>query len=664
MTRPLVVGTIAACALGGALAGCAEGPQLREARYELSRLSSCEDVRERVRAQALAAMEARLSQNLANVLEGTCYNGDYPISEDAAGGDGGGPIPSPEPGPKESSGTNNQVAGVDEADFVKNEDGYLYIANAGKLRIIDAWPAEEAHVVSETPIEGEVKKLFLHEGRALVYSSLGKAAPFERECTYGYDCSVTGDGRPTKLTVLDVTSLASPKVVREIRLSGSLIAARRIGGGVHTVVADLAPGVEGLEYWPESVTECTDPLAVSWAFEQLRAHNRKLIEASDFDVFVPTATEADGTEHGGRCDQFYAAEVGDGAAFTSVLSLELAGGGDASFTSVVTRPGAVYASEKALYMAVPRATVDGVEEASAIHKLAITSAPLGTEYRGSGRVKGHALNQFAMDEHEGVLRVATTTGQAFDQHAHSTLTVLREQGGGLDPIGKVDDLAPGEDIRSVRFAGDRAFVVTFKKTDPLFVFDLARPDDPRLLSELKIPGFSTYMHMLDDTHLLTIGYDAEDRGSFAWFSGVLLQIFDVSNPVAPRLAHKHVIGSRGSSSEALTNHLAFTYFAPRQALALPMTICEGGQPPSHGSMTFSGLLVFNATAQSGFSEVGRVAHPPGQEIDCSNWWTDAKSQVRRSVFMDDYVFSISGSTVKASALSNLAVDLASVSIAN
>jgi uncharacterized secreted protein with C-terminal beta-propeller domain len=269
-----------------------------------------------------------------------------------------------------------------------------------------------------------------------------------------------------------------------------------------------------------------------------------------------------------------------------------------------------------------------------------------------------------MDEHEDHLRVATTTGQAFDDKAHSTVTILREESGALEEVGRVDNLAPGEDIRSVRFAGNRGFVVTFKKTDPLYVFDLEKPAEPRVLSELKIPGFSTYMHMLDDTHLLSIGYDAEDQGSFAWFSGVLLQIFDVSNPAAPALTHRHVIGSRGSSSEALTNHLAFTYFAPKQALALPMTICEGGQPPSYGQMTFSGLLVFRANAADGFSELGRVTHPPGPNVTCGNWWTDATSQVRRSVFMDDYVYSISGSTVKANKLSNLAADVANLPITN
>ena len=675
MTRNHVVGSILLGALVGSLAGCTD-EDTQEARFELTRLGSCDDVRERIRAQAIADMEERLEAARQSVLEDAAGDG-IPSPSPPSGGGGGSQAPS------QSSGTNNQVAGVDEADFVKNEDGYLYIANAGKLRIIDAWPADQTHVVSEIAIEGEVRKLFLYGGRAVVYSSLGAASQFDRECTYGYGCDFLGDGRPTKVTVVDVRALAAPRIVREIRLSGALIAARRVGAGVHTIVADHARPVADLAYWPQGLDTCSNDLMKTYAFEALRRKNIELIERSEIDLFLPTAADSAAGELGGRCDQFYGADLGDGAALTSVLSLDLpdpsapvdptdpassadpAARGHASFTSIVSRPGAVYGAEDALYMAVPRARGRDSAEASAIHKFAITAGPIGTEYRGTGRVKGHVLNQFAMDQYNGVLRVASTTGHVPEEDVHSTLTTLRAlPAGGLETVGVVDNLAPGEDIRAVRFAGARGFVVTFKKTDPLYVFDLDPPEAPRVLSELKIPGFSTYMHMLDDTHLLSIGYDAEDQGSFAWFSGVLLQIFDISNPTAPTLAHRQVIGTRGTSSEALTNHLAFTYFAPRQALALPMTLCEGGQPPSYGQMTFSGLLVFHAAAADGFAELGRVTHPPAADVSCSNWWTDASSQVRRSVFMDDFVYSISGTTLKVNALGSLATDLVTLPIAN
>jgi uncharacterized secreted protein with C-terminal beta-propeller domain len=299
-----------------------------------------------------------------------------------------------------------------------------------------------------------------------------------------------------------------------------------------------------------------------------------------------------------------------------------------------------------------------------VHKFAIDGGPALAEYRGSGAVKGRVLNQFALDERDGDLRIATTHGYAGDPATHSTLTVLRESKGALAAIGQIDDIAPGEDIRSVRFDGDHGFMVTFKKTDPLFAFDLSVPEDPRVEGELKIPGFSTYMHLMDESHLLTIGYDADDQGDFAWFTGVLLQVFDVSDMAKPVLAHREVIGARGSSSDALTNHLAFNYFPARAALALPMTVCDGstGAGDYGDDMTFSGLMVYRVTPEDGFSLTGQVTHPPGDDIGCDNWWTDARSQVERSVFMDDYVFSISHSRVKVNDTRALTEDLVDISL--
>ncbi len=637
----------------------------------LTRAGSCEGLSELLRQRGLREMEAELGANLANDLRWHGIEDD--VLEDApnptAGGNGSGGGR----GPSESSGTNNQVAGVDEADLVKNRDGNLFVTNGNKLRIIDAWPAASMHVVSETAIEGEARKLFLVGDRAVVYSALGVNGTGDPrlgelplgECTYGYTCAFTGDGRATKITVLDISNLAAPRVERTIRLSGSLIAARLIDGTVHSVVSDARTS-HGMPVRPADLGN--SPLAITMAYGKLLAENRKNLMVGDASRFVPSAEDSVQGQLA-SCESFYRDDATSGLAVTSVLSLEPSG--TASFSSILSRPGAVYASASSLYMAVPSERVYGEpwffdaedqSEVTTVHRFGLQARPALAEYRGSGLVTGRVLNQLAMDEHDGVLRIATTTGHAPSPTAHSTMTTLAVRDDGLERLGIVDDIAPSEDIRAVRFAGRRGYVVTFKKTDPLYVFDLDPPQAPRILSELKIPGFSTYLHPLDDDHLLSVGYDADDQGSFAFFSGVLLQIFDVSDPTRPVLRHRERIGTRGSSSEALTNHLAFTYFAPKQALALPMTLCQSGGVGQAGTMSFSGLMVFHAAAADGFAETGRVPHPPGEDINCYNWWTDARSQVRRTVFMDDYVYSISGSLVKANALGNLAAEVAQVRI--
>jgi hypothetical protein len=328
-------------------------------------------------------------------------------------------------------------------------------------------------------------------------------------------------------------------------------------------------------------------------------------------------------------------------------------------TLVASNAGYVYASPSALYLAVDqipevdygRGYYGGRPATSVIHRFRL--AGVETSYAGTMTLDGHILNQFAMDEHEGVLRVASTSGWVPDPNVASALTTFGDRDGAWQRLGHIGRIAPTEDIRSVRFDGPRGYVVTFKKTDPLFSFDLSRPEAHRLEGELKIPGYSTYMHPLDRDHLLAVGFEAEDQGSFAYFSGIQIQMFHVGDLRAPRLLWKKVIGTRGSASEAPTNHLAFTYFAPRKLLALPITICEGGSGGRNGTeLTFSGLMTFNVSIDKGISEHGRMPFVTdgGQGASCGQWWTDARSVVKRSIFMDDYIFGLSDTHLRAARL--------------
>ena len=622
-------------------------------------------------------------------------------SGDGAGsGSGGG-------GAKQTSGTNNQVAGVDEADFIKNDNQYIYVANGDKLRIIDAWPAESAHEIASVTLPGQAKKIFVEGNRALVYSAtppqsqqgqsggsagsggaggVGAAAPYQPgssgECTYGYDgCIPSGDGTETEISIYDITDRAAPKLVRSIHSSSSLIAARRVGNAVHTVLGQpsLTQGLS-YDYWSNEVSSAQTEQEINAAFDALIAKNVERIDAIDVGNVLPTWTDS-----AGKTPELslFQSSMPDGSALTSLLSLDLASDPSLKVASVISRPGWIYASADALYMAVPHQQIAGwgwyegrtENELSTIHKFSIGTTPFATSYVGTGVVKGRVLNQFAMDDQGGFLRVATTTGHVPNPDVHSTISVFEDNAGQLQVVGQIDGIAKTEDIRSVRFDGNRGYIVTFKKTDPLFVFDLADPRAPKTLGELKIPGFSTYMHMMDDEHLLTIGYDASDQGDFAYFTGVLLQIFDVSDPTNPKLAHKETIGTRGSSSEALTNHLAFNYFAPKNILAVPMTICEGGDGNgNYGTqMTFSGLMVYDTTTASGFKLRGKVAHPNASQGDpqnsygyydmgCSNWWTNASSEVKRSIIMDDWVFSVSTTRIKVNHLDALSTDVKELSI--
>ncbi len=678
-----------ACPLLLLLASCSHheaGTEEESVRaVALESLSSCTELDAQVRQAAHQRVDDAFDAVLEQIdNDDGEYCANYAMGESDSASDGGGAVTT---APTSVSETNNQVAGVDEADLVKTDGQYLYLAQAEELRIVDAWPANESREAATLALGGTAKKLFVAEDRALVYVSMPRdeeqaayMVSGSGDCSYGYGCDFSGDGSATRVLIVDVSDRAAPTILRTLDFAGSLIAARRIGNTVHTVVSIAELTVPGLELPSPWEYGCAEDLTATEKFSarsELAAARKKqhaLVDQASLDIGV-LAREGDRVLGAMGCTDFYRETSPDGSGITSVVSLDLQSDDDPVFANVLSRAGAVYASGSSLYMAVPhqRDMVDywyheaPGDEASTVHQFAIGKAPTDTAYLASGVVPGRVLNQFSMDEYQGVLRIATTNGYVPNPDVESTLSILSRDGHQLQVIGQVEHIAPTEDIRSVRFDGERGYVVTFKKTDPLFVLDLSEPKAPKLVGELKIPGFSTYMHRLDENHLLALGYEADDQGDFAYFNGIQLQLFDVTNPTQPELLHKKVYGTRGSSSSALTDHLGFTFLADRNLLTLPMSICDGGGNGGYGTLSFSGVVALEVSLEQGFTELGRLSepYPPNdgtfyQGAECSDWWTDSNSVVDRTVVADQYLYAISENRVRIQDLGALGTDVAVV----
>lgn len=696
MRRSRNLAALALLAASAISAGCGrlDPPSVEVRSAALLEIQGCDDLEARLRERAVADMEARLERNRKAALEGACVWEAVPI-----GMPGAPTSPVAADGAERWSGTNDQVSGVDEPDLVKTDGSYLYAVADGRLQILDAWPAADTRRVGALALPGTPRRLLVHGDRAVVFSSLTEAAapppgtvpmlpePFgaASDCTYGYDCVPQGDGAPAAVLFIDLADRTQPRLVREVRLSSSYLAARRIGDAVHVVATTPPRWIEGLDHGEGLVCGSgRSPLEIVEAFARLAAQNRAVIAAADLDGLIPKGVDVSyaGTTPVERtlfagCAGFHAAPEADGISFLTVASFDLASDTAPALTTVLGRPGFVYASQDALYVAAPQAWLGGgwwfwerpsfAAEATTIHAFRLHASPSpGADYVASGAVAGRVLNPFALDEHGGHLRVATTSGWSPSPSAHSTVTVLRAEGPLLEEVGRVDGLAPGEDLRAVRFDGDRGFVVTFQRTDPLFVLDLADPAAPRLTAELVVPGFSTYLHLMDPGHLLTIGFDADPTGRFSLFQGIRLQVFDVADPAAPALAHAELIGARGTGSEAATDHLAFTWFAPADLLAVPVTVCE--EPILYEpQVTFSGLLVYRVTAEGGFTKLGGVEHPlpDGESASSACWggWTRSSSLVKRSVFLEDFVYSVTAGEVRVQDTRALGADLARVDLA-
>jgi uncharacterized secreted protein with C-terminal beta-propeller domain len=269
------------------------------------------------------------------------------------------------------------------------------------------------------------------------------------------------------------------------------------------------------------------------------------------------------------------------------------------------------------------------------------SAPGETTYAGSGTVPGFVLNQFALSEHDGVLRVASTDEPAWlpegpsPEPAQSYVTVLGAQGGRLAQVGQVGGLGKGQRIYAVRFVGTAGYVVTFRQMDPLYAIDLSDPAAPRVAGELELSGYSAYLHPIGGGLLLGIGQEANAQGRP---EGTQVSLFDVSDPTAPRRL-QHVVYGNGSS-DAEFDHHAFLWWGPTGLAVLPLQL-----PPSSpdGKDAFAGAVGLHV-APDGIAEVGRVVHGSGDHV----------APVGRSLVVGDRLYTLSYLGLQASRLDTLA----------
>jgi uncharacterized secreted protein with C-terminal beta-propeller domain len=268
------------------------------------------------------------------------------------------------------------------------------------------------------------------------------------------------------------------------------------------------------------------------------------------------------------------------------------------------------------------------------------------------------LNQFSMDEYDGYFRVATTThGETTSNHVY----ILDMD---LNIVGSLTDLAPGEMIYSARFMGKRGYLVTFEMTDPLFVIDLKDPYNPRVLGELKMPGYSNYLHPYDENHLIGIGKEAVEakEGDFAWYQGIKIALFDVSNVNNPVEISTYIIGDRGTDSPVLYDHKALLFDKTKNLLVIPVLVAEideseypeGVPSNAYGKPVWQGAYVFQVFLDVGITLEGTITHiediaEPGQEY----YYFYSPFSVTRSLYVGDVLYTISDAKIKMNSLENL-----------
>lgn len=526
--------------------------------------------------------------------------------------------------PDDVSQTNLQETGVDEADVVKTaSDGTMFVLNGRYLSRIDAFPPAAMATTATLDLVdltgGYFHDMFFSESdnrlvaighRSQQYASEGDNAGSSE----AVDAVAWGYG---DIVVAFVNTEASSLALdRSVALSGYYVASRRIGDRLH-LVSRFEPhaydaGLDddfyqlAAEYQSRlgqyKIDTKYNGLSADALAGRLRTSINASVASADDAQLLPQRETAGADQNHLACSDIARPELTLSPGLLVVTSVDLIGE-EMAATAVANNAWLTYASTEHLYVVqTSQGWFWGWDQAaqSAIYRFGISeSSPV---YEGFGAVPGWILNSFSMSERADYLRVFTTENVNTDSNTLNHLFVLQNRANDLTTAAEIRGLAPGETVQSARFVDDMAYLVTFRQVDPLFAFDLSDPLKPTLDGELKIPGFSTYMHPLTTGYLLTIGRDGDDAG----LSGdVAIQIFDVRDPAAPVLAHKHVLGGLPNSyawSPAEYDHHAFTYYAPRGILAVPLMV--------YGSTgnDFSGIVALKIDIIEGIVELGRVDH--------------------------------------------------------
>jgi uncharacterized secreted protein with C-terminal beta-propeller domain len=542
--------------------------------------------------------------------------------------------------------TNIQVEGVDEADIVKTDGKYIYTLSENKLIITNAYPPETADIVSETDLEIVPREIFIGGDMLLIFGNVYSEIPLKedktkREKIYPYRAPMT------VAQLWDVTNKENPRLVRSLEFEGNYLSSRKIGPRVYFVVNSYPR-----YYVVENVSgDDIVPLYRDLKEEELETGVKK-----DFEKTC-------------RCFEVSYFEPVNAQNFVTIVSMSMDDPDAPINKEVIVGTGQnIYASLQNLYIA--ETTYSGfwimrsgnLEEKTVVYKFALDNGNIN--YVGSMEVPGRILNQFSMDEYNSYFRIATTKGR-LTRTGGSTSNNIYIYNDNLNLTGKIEDIAPGESIYSARFMGDRVYLVTFKKIDPFFVIDLSDPENPKILGKLKIPGYSDYLHPYDENHIIGIGKETveaeEEWGDFAWYQGLKIAIFDVTDVENPKELHKIVIGDRGTDSEVLRDHKAFLFDREKNLLVIPVLLAEiKGDKESlprntYGEYVFQGAYVYRITLKNGFELMGRITHYNDTEsfMKSGYYFRGDGYSIRRSLYIDNVLYTISERKIKLNSLEDL-----------
>lgn len=529
------------------------------------------------------------------------------------------------PAASDYSTTNIQVAGVDEADIVKTDGEYIYVVSGNKTIIVKAYPPEQAQIVCQIELEGSIIGIFINGDRLVLFEQETPYYVYYDDVPAVKESYMPYVSPQIFIKVYDVSDRENPQLQREVSANGQYISSRMIGDYVYVVANEPVYEEEGEVNLPE-------------------------IRCGGNETEVPAT------------DIYYSDVVDYYYMYTTIIAVNTQNDAQEPTyeTILLGASSALYVSLNNIYLTFPVWGTDilGREvwdsPKTSIHRIHIEGDAI--EYVASGEVPGMVLNQFSMDEYDGHFRVATTTqGEATGNNVY----ILDMD---LKITGLLENLAPGEMIYSARFMGERGYMVTFRQVDPLFVIDLSDPTNPRELGYLKVTGYSDYLHPYDENHLIGIGKETTEAGEFAWYQGVKISLFDVSDVSNPREIDKLEIGDRGSDSPVLWDHKAFLFDKSRNLMVIPVLEAKVDETKysaeelawAYGEPVYQGAYVFHVSVDGGIEEKGRITHVENiADPEKEYYYYYSPFAVERCLYIEDVLYTISQAKIKMNNLNGL-----------